>query len=140
MHRRLTKDTLAAAAICGLGTFSLVGVAVSGDMKPATAHLSSKTSNLDGKTFVGEFGSYRTGALTTDSFVFRNGTFMSMQCAKCGYPKGVYKTTTNQGVTKFIAENTLSPNRCPYRLARYNQGESDRRRGDLDPETVVPDN
>lgn len=113
MQRRLTNLALAAAAICAFDSFSLVSVAVSGDMKPAISRLSSKASSLDGKTFVGEFGSYRSGVLTADSFVFRNGTFMSMQCAKCGYPKGVYKTTTKEGVTKFIAETP-----CPRTDAR----------------------
>lgn len=63
---------------------------------------------LDGKIFKGEIGEIGGDAFSDDTWVFEDGLFASMECQKCGFPKGAYKVTQEGDAIHFRTETT-----CP---------------------------
>lgn len=76
---------------------------------------------LDGQTFTGEYGLVGKSAHGTDTWIFRNGSFLSKGCEECGFPESGYaayseaggvsfKTTTNCPVTdaQIVWEGTVN--------------------------------
>jgi len=84
-----------------------------GDMTVANAAVTGTPSILDGKVFSGEFGALGKTTINHDTWVFENGTFMSKQCVKCGFPRGVYQTRRDGDKIAFVTETP-----CPRTDAR----------------------
>lgn len=85
-----------------------------GDMHQVRANVSTTAPQiLDGKTFLGGMGPLGKPKIASDSWVFANGTFMSKQCEKCGFPRGQYRVKKKHDGVHFIAETP-----CPRTDAR----------------------
>ena len=82
-------------------------------MHPSAGARAKMSSALDGRRFAGDFGPENSGRRVKDTFVFSSGTFMSMQCKECGYPRGAYSVTKKAGATTFVATTP-----CPKTDAR----------------------
>lgn len=74
------------------------------DSKPAEA----APKPLDGRTFKGEIGEIGGDSFSDDTWVFEDGLFASMECQKCGFPKGAYTVTREGDAIHFRTETT-----CP---------------------------
>jgi len=69
---------------------------------------------LDGMIFVGKLGPAGKPADVSDSFVFRDGMFVSIECEKnCNYPARPYFTRYVDNTIEFISET-----RCPDKDAK----------------------
>lgn len=69
---------------------------------------------LDGMTFNGALGPDGEPKDIPDSFVFKDGTFVSKECElRCKYPARPYFVRTNGDRTEFISET-----KCPYKDAK----------------------
>jgi hypothetical protein len=76
---------------------------------PADAQDLSKASNLlDGKTFIAQSGEKGKPASNKDTFVFRDGKFLSEGCNPWGFGDAPYQATDNGAAIRFQAE-TRSP-------------------------------
>lgn len=64
---------------------------------------------LDGMTFTGKLGPAGKPADVDDTFVFKDGMFVSMECEKnCNYPARPYFARNVEDTVEFISET-----RCP---------------------------
>ncbi len=69
---------------------------------------------LDGKTFKGGVGPRGKPADVEDTFVFADGTFVSVECElRCQYPARPYFVRETGGAIEFISETE-----CPYKDAK----------------------
>jgi hypothetical protein len=69
---------------------------------------SSSSNLLDGKTFVAQSGEKGKKASNKDTFVFRNGRFLSEGCNPWGFGDAPYRATDDGAAIRFHAE-TRSP-------------------------------
>lgn len=70
----------------------------------AAAPDAARWSVLDGQEFSGQFGAVGKDAKGTDSWIFRNGMFLSKSCLECGFPESPYMVRFEGGKTVFQAE------------------------------------
>jgi hypothetical protein len=80
---------------------SAVGAAESPSAVPAL-------SSLDGRTFVAQSGEKGKQASKKDTFVFRDGRFLSETCTPYGFGDAPYQATADGATVRFHAE-THSP-------------------------------
>lgn len=66
--------------------------------------MAEKTSALDGKVFVGEFGKINQKAEGKDELVFQDGRFRSTCCDPYGFNDSTYITIANGDTITFEAE------------------------------------
>ena len=78
-----------------------VGAAASPSVVPAL-------SSLDGRTFVAQSGEKGKQASKKDTFVFRDGRFLSEACTPYGFGDAPYQATVDGATVRFHAE-THSP-------------------------------
>jgi hypothetical protein len=84
-----------------------------GDMTTHKIGLAGPDNTLDGRVFSGDMGALGKATLNKDTWIFKNGTFMSMQCEKCGFPRGIYQTRRVGNKVHFVTETP-----CPRTDAR----------------------
>ena len=69
---------------------------------------------LDGKTFKGRIGPRGKPADVEDTYVFADGTFVSVECElRCDYPARPYFVRENGNAIEFVSET-----KCPYKDAK----------------------
>jgi len=111
MKRQTGHTTRAGAWLLGATIVVFQGTTQAGDMQPVSNIEPSQVSGapaLEGKRFKGEIGSLGEPAFSEDAWVFKDGLFASMECQKCGFPKGVYTAWREGDVMHFRTETT-----CP---------------------------
>ena len=121
LRSRLSETVLNASprrfVLAALGALAFMcvpaGPASAGEMAPTDSTVTGVPSILDGQVFSGEMGALGKAARSTDTWIFEDGTFMSMQCEKCGFPRGVYRTERDGERISFVAETP-----CPRTDAR----------------------
>jgi hypothetical protein len=109
MNAPLSPTSLAAIAI------ALISVTSTGaDANPGTVGTAAPPSavpalsSLDGRTFVTQSGEKGKQAIKKDTFVFRDGRFLSEACTPYGFGDAPYQATVDGATVRFHAE-TLSP-------------------------------
>ncbi len=104
--RTASLALLAIALISGTaaGANAIPG-AMGGAASPGTAPTASL---LDGKTFVAQSGEKGKPARNKDTFVFRDGRFLSEGCSPFGFKDAPYQVTVDGAAVRFHAE-THSP-------------------------------
>lgn len=102
--RRASACLLAAVALLSHAPLPAGNMQSGSNAEPAE----TAPKALDGKTFKGEIGQIGGDAFSDDTWVFDNGLFASMECQKCGFPKGTYTVTREGNAIHFRTETT-----CP---------------------------
>jgi len=88
---------------------ALISVTVMGaGAVPAAAGADPSFRSLDGKTFVAQSGEKGKPASKKDTFVFRDGRFLSEACTPYGFGDAPYQATVDGAAVRFHAE-THSP-------------------------------
>lgn len=100
----LPATSLAAIAIA-LISVTANPAAIGATASPSTA---PTVSLLDGKTFVTQSGEKGKQASKKDTFVFRDGRFLSETCTPYGFGDAPYQVTVDGATIRFHAE-THSP-------------------------------
>ena len=105
----LSTPSLAAIAI----TLISVNAMGAGAVRSATGATASPSAvpalrPLDGKTFVAQSGEKGKQASKNDTFVFRDGRFLSETCTPYGFGDAPYQATVDGATIRFHAE-THSP-------------------------------
>ena len=105
----LSTTSLAAIAIALISVTATGADAIPG-VVGATASPSAvpTVSLLDGKTFVTQSGEKGKQASKMDTFVFRDGRFLSETCTPYGFGDAPYQATVDGATVRFHAE-THSP-------------------------------
>jgi len=97
------------AALVLLSVASMpAGAARDADNRPETRDAANSSNLLDGKTFVAQSGEKRKPASNKDTFVFRDGRFLSVGCNPWGFGDAPYRATDDGTAIRFHAE-THSP-------------------------------
>ncbi len=86
-----------------LGVFLLVA---GGGRLAIGAHHESAGGALDGKTFVVQQGEKGKEAKGTDTLVFKDGKFRSVECDQYGFSEAPYMATVEGDTIKFVADTT----------------------------------
>ncbi len=101
--------SLAAIAITLFSVTSTGAEAIPGAMGATASPSASPTVNLlDGKTFVAQSGGKGKPASRKDTFVFRDGRFLSESCSPYGFGYAPYQVTVEGAAVRFHPE-THSP-------------------------------
>ena len=108
---RLARFLAAALLIASL--WPSVPTARAGDMSHRESTVTGEPSMLDGQVFSGTVGAMGKETRSSDTWIFEDGTFRSLQCEDCGFPRGVYQTLREGDKISFVAETP-----CPVTDAR----------------------
>ena len=100
----LAAIALALVSVSATGTDAIPG-ATGATASPGTA---PTVSLLDGKTFVTQSGEKGKQASKKDTFVFRDGRFLSEACSPYGFGDAPYQATVDGPTVRFHTE-THSP-------------------------------
>lgn len=105
----LSTTSLAAIAIALISVTATGVEAIPGAMSATASPSTAPTvSLLDGKTFVAQSGEKGKQASKKDTFVFRDGRFLSEACNPYGFGDAPYQATVDGAKVRFHAE-THSP-------------------------------
>ena len=109
MNAHLSPTLSVAIAIALISATSMGAGTVPG-VVGATAPPSAVTAlrSLDGMTFVAQSGEKGKQASKMDTFVFKNGRFLSETCTPYGFGDAPYQSTVDGATVRFHAE-THSP-------------------------------
>lgn len=109
MRAPLSRSSLAAVAIALFSVTSMgAGAAWGAEATAATKSATPASGALDGKTFVTQAGEKGKQAGSKDTFVFRDGRFLSTGCTPYGFGDAPYQATVDGDAIRFHAE-TRSP-------------------------------
>ena len=100
----LAAIAIALISVTAMGAGAVPG-AVGGVASPSAT---PAFSSLDGKTFVAQSGEKGKQASKKDTFVFRDGRFLSETCTPYGFGDAPYQATVDGATVRFHAE-THSP-------------------------------
>ena len=105
----LPATSLAAIAIALISVISTGAEAIPGAMgATASPSIAPAVNLLDGKSFVTQSGEKGKAASKKDTFVFRDGRFLSESCTPYGFGDAPYQATVEGAAVRFHAE-THSP-------------------------------
>ena len=109
MSAPLSRTFSATIAIALISMTAMEAGAVSGAVgAAATPSAVPSVNSLDGKTFVAQSGEKGKQASKKDTFVFRDGRFLSETCTPYGFGDAPYQATVDGATVSFHAE-THSP-------------------------------
>lgn len=109
--KNIVIGAFGAAVIAAVGVFLLAAPPSVSEI-PAVSKTSAGPASfasrdwhiLDGKRFAGELGFKGKPAHAKDVWIFDAGTFRSVECEKCGYPRGPFRAMRKDGHVSFVAE------------------------------------
>jgi len=104
----LPTTSLAAIAIALISVTTMVGAVPSAVAAEASPSAVTALNPLDGKSFIAQSGEKGKQASKKDTFVFREGRFLSESCTPYGFGDAPYHATVDGAAIRFHAE-THSP-------------------------------
>ena len=90
----------------GISTVLAVSLLVAGGGVAIASHHELTGGVLDGKTFVVKQGENGKEAKGSDTLIFKDGKFRSVDCDKYGFGEAPYKATVEGDTIKFVADTT----------------------------------
>jgi hypothetical protein len=109
MKSPLSPVAASVAALIVLSMASMpAGAVQDAENGPVSQDAAKASSLLDGKAFVAQSGEKGKQASNKDTFVFRDGRFLSEGCSPWGFGDAPYRTTVDGAAVRFHAE-THSP-------------------------------